>query len=58
MVTQDMDIGKVFQQPRGWFFPTREGIDMGPFPDRASAELERTSYRRDLKFFGKNRPLK
>ncbi|MCO7226341.1 DUF6316 family protein [Pleionea sp. CnH1-48] len=35
---------RVFQEKQGWFFATREGIDMGPFPDRNSAELELSCY--------------
>ena len=36
----------IFQQKSGWFFPTREGIDMGPFPDKMSAQQEFDSYSR------------
>ena len=35
---------RVFVKPKGWFFATREGLDMGPFPSRRSAEHEIRSY--------------
>lgn len=35
-----MKNNRVFQKTKGWYFATREGIDMGPFPDKKSAEYE------------------
>ncbi len=34
----------IYHKQQGWFFPTSEGIDMGPFPDQISAELEYVRY--------------
>ncbi|WP_425467769.1 DUF6316 family protein [Pleionea sediminis] len=35
---------RIFKHGKSWFFATREGIDMGPFPDQTSAELEMVNY--------------
>jgi hypothetical protein len=48
---------RVFKQARGWFFATREGIDMGPFPDQTSAELEMVNYVRSMGFHHRHQTL-
>lgn len=58
MLARNTPRDRVFHQPRGWFFATREGIDMGPFPDKASAELEMVCYLRDMKFMDRARANK
>jgi len=40
---------RIFKQKKSWFFATREGINMGPFPDQSSAELEMINYARSMK---------
>ncbi len=35
---------RLFQNSQGWYFATREGVNMGPFPDQSCAELELLSY--------------
>lgn len=49
---------RIFKQPKGWFFSTREGIDMGPFPDQSSAELEMVNYVRCMKFSFKHSEMR
>lgn len=39
---------RIYKVAKGWFFATREGIDMGPFPDQSSAELEMLIYARSM----------
>ena len=46
---------RIYKVSKGWFFATREGIDMGPFPDQSSAELEMLVYARSMGRFGANR---
>jgi hypothetical protein len=48
---------RIFKQAKGWFFATREGIDMGPFPDQTSAELEMVNYVRSMYFSNKHRQI-
>lgn len=40
---------RIFKKGSGWFFDTREGINMGPFPDQSSAELEMVNYVRSMR---------
>jgi hypothetical protein len=40
---------RVFYKSAGWFFATREGLDMGPFPSRRSAESEIGCYLRSMR---------
>ncbi|WP_444998164.1 DUF6316 family protein [Aliikangiella sp. IMCC44359] len=40
---------RVYYKSNGWFFATREGLDMGPFPSRRSAENEIFCYLRSMK---------
>ena len=40
---------RVYYKTNGWFFATREGLDMGPFPSRRSAENEIFYYLRSMK---------
>ncbi len=47
-ITQPIRRDRIFKQARGWFFATREGIHMGPFPDQPSAELEMVNYVRSM----------
>ena len=45
---------RIFKQTRGWFFATREGINMGPFPDQPSAELEMVNYVRSMNTYSRH----
>ena len=45
----------IFHQKAGWFFPTKEGINIGPFPDKDSAEQERCLYQRYMRLLNKKR---
>ncbi len=40
---------RIFHKTTGWYFATREGLDMGPFPSRRSAEHEIAYYLRSMK---------
>ncbi|MET1255356.1 DUF6316 family protein [Aliikangiella maris] len=40
---------RVYYKATGWFFATREGLDMGPFPSRRSAENEIFCYLRSMR---------
>ena len=44
---------RVFYRPMGWYFATREGLDMGPFPSRRSAEAEIGYYLESMKKLSK-----
>ena len=44
---------RVFYKSKGWFFATREGLDMGPFPSRRSAEYEIRSYLQSMRKLAK-----
>jgi len=39
---------RIFHKDTGWYFATREGLDMGPFPSRRSAEHEIAFYLRSM----------
>ncbi|MCW8879864.1 MAG: DUF6316 family protein [Kangiellaceae bacterium] len=39
---------RIFHKKNGWYFATREGLDMGPFPSRRSAEHEISFYLRSM----------
>ncbi|WP_196138465.1 DUF6316 family protein [Aliikangiella sp. G2MR2-5] len=39
---------RIFKKKNGWFFATREGLDMGPFPSKRSAEHEISFYLRSM----------
>ncbi|WP_246119396.1 DUF6316 family protein [Aliikangiella coralliicola] len=39
---------RIFHKSSGWYFATREGLDMGPFPSRRSAEHEISFYLRSM----------
>jgi hypothetical protein len=44
---------RVFYKTEGWFFATREGLDMGPFPSRRSAEFEIRFYLQSMQKLNK-----
>jgi len=48
-----MKSDRVFYKTNGWFFATREGLDMGPFPSRRSAEFEIRYYLQSMKKLSK-----
>jgi len=39
---------RICSKSTGWYFATREGLDMGPFPSRRSAEHEISFYLRSM----------
>ena len=41
---QPLKNDRIFHTSNGWFFATREGLSMGPFPSRRSAEHEIACY--------------
>ncbi len=43
-VCKPSHINQVFQLEEGWFFSTKEGINMGPYEVQITAEFERMKY--------------
>ncbi len=39
---------RVFHNKNGWYFATREGLDLGPYPTRESAENEVEFYLKSI----------
>lgn len=40
---------RIFHDKTGWYFATRESVNMGPFPSRRCAEKEVANYLRSMR---------